>query len=76
MRWKDCGDALEGILDMVEDLQNRARIREPEKPSVTNFYPLEPDVPSSDRSKKNSFTLEITLIKIAWSASQFWKDSE
>lgn len=51
-------EILEGTLDMVEDLQNRARIREPEKPSVTNFYPLEPDVPSSDRSKKNSFSLE------------------
>lgn len=76
MRWKDCGDALEGILDMVEDLQNRARIQAPENLSVTNFYPLEPDVPSSDRSKKNSFSLEIALIKIAWSASQFWKDSE
>lgn len=76
VRQKDCGDALEGIVDMVEDLQNRARIRAPENLAVTNFYPLEPDVPSSDRSKKNSFRVEITLIKIAWSASQSWKDSE
>lgn len=76
MRRKECGDALEGVLDMVEDLLEQARIRAPENLSVTNFYPLEPDVPSSDRLKKNSFSLEITLIKIVLSASQSWKDSE